>query len=181
MSTEVDKHLNEDQQLMAVVDERDLSGEKLHHLKECSACMAKVEQFRAGLSAFGDTAMSAVEPMTRTIELPEAEPAPVSPRLSWLPSFGAAVMAGLVLFVYFLAIEMTAPGSPAFQSPEELLAEEYLMDDIFQMVENPLPDELYDITGMNGGFDDEFLEFVVPVVDDDYQSQNIIWGGVKQC
>jgi hypothetical protein len=44
------------------------------------------------------------------------------------------------------------------------------MDEIFEMVENPLSNELYQLVGENDGFDDEFLQFVIPDIQDDFQS-----------
>jgi hypothetical protein len=181
MRSKDDIHLTEEQLIMAVVDEQELTGEHRLHLAECQLCNAKVEQFREELQLFGENSRSTVPPMTRTITLPDEEPASATSSSSWLPSFGAAVMAGLVLFFYFLGMETMSPTIPAFQSAEDLLAEEYLMDEIFQMVENPLSDELYQLTGDNTGFDEEFMEFVVPEVQEDYQSQHVIQGGIKQC
>ncbi len=164
-------HLNEEQLLRAVIDETELAGEVRRHLQECATCTEKIALFRTNLQELGENARQHVPAMTKTITLPPQEPAPVSWKLGWLPSFGAAVMAGLVLFVYFLGLEATSPGLPEFQSPEDLLAEEYLMDEIFEMVENPLPDELYQLTGDNSdGFDEEFLKFVVPEIQDNFQS-----------
>ncbi len=74
-----------------------------------------------------------------------------------------------------------SPQLTALQSYETLLEDEYLMEEIFEMVENPLSDELYRLTGDNGGFDDDFLQFVVPDIQEDFQSKHFIQGGIKQC
>ena len=55
------------------------------------------------------------------------------------------------------------------------------MQEIFEMVENPLSDEMYEIIGDNGYFDEEFFEFVVPDFQEDFQSERFIHGGIKQC
>ncbi len=90
-------------------------------------------------------------------------------------------MAGLVLFFYFLGMEAMSPRLPVLLSPEIVLEDEYLMEEIFEMVENPFSDVLYEIIGDNGGFDEEFLQFVVPDVQEDFQSKLFIQGGIKQC
>jgi hypothetical protein len=90
-------------------------------------------------------------------------------------------MAGLVLFVYFLGVESMSPRFTPLQSLEIVLEDEYLMDEIFEMVENPLSAELYNITGDNGGFDEEFLQYVVPDIEEDFQSKHFTQGGIKQC
>ncbi|MDH3392102.1 MAG: hypothetical protein OEL85_09940, partial [Desulfobulbaceae bacterium] len=149
---------------------------------ECQLCKRKVEQFKDELQEIGETAMLSVPLLTKNITLPPEEVVRASHKSSWLPSFGAAVMAGLVLFVYFLGME--TPMSPRFialQGPDTPMEDEYLMEEIFEMVENPLSDALYQITGDNGDFDDDFLEFVVPDIQEDFQSNNFIEGGIKQC
>ena len=56
------------------------------------------------------------------------------------------------------------------------------MQEIADLVEDPLSDEMYEITGEdNAGFEDGFIEFVVPDTQDDFQSELIIQGGIKRC
>jgi len=74
-----------------------------------------------------------------------------------------------------------SPVYTPLQSPGISLEDEYLMDEISEMVENPLSDELYEITGENGGFNEDFLQFVVPDIQEDFQSNTIIQGGMKKC
>ena len=52
-------------------------------------------------------------------------------------AFGALVAVCLVLFFYVLGLETMSPKFIALQSPEDLLEDEYLMEDILEMVENP--------------------------------------------
>ncbi|MFC1843992.1 hypothetical protein ACFLZ5_04305, partial [Thermodesulfobacteriota bacterium] len=100
---------------------------------------------------------------------------------SWLPTFGAAAMAGLVLFFYFLGMESMSPGLTPYQSTELLLEDEYLMEEISEMVENPLSETLYEITGDTGGFDEDFFQFMIPDIQEDLQSKYFNQGGIKQC
>ena len=181
MKSQNQAHLNEEQIILAVVDEKELTGEHLQHILECQLCNKKISQFQDELHGLGENARLSVPPLTKNITLPKEEESSVSYKSRWLPSFGAAAMAGLVLFLYFLSIESTPQRFIALQSPEAMLEDEYLMEEIFEMVENPLSDVLYDISGENGGFDDEFLQFVVPDVQEDFQSQHFIQGGIKQC
>ncbi len=174
-------HLNEEQITWAVIDEKELTGEDRQHLLECQLCNRKVEQFKSELQELGENARLSVPPLTKNIMLPSEEVTPASSKSSWLPTFGAAAMAGLVLFFYFLGMESMSPRLPALQSPEIVLEDEYLMEEIFEMVENPFSDVLYEIIGDNGGFDEEFLQFVVPDVQEDFQSKLFIQGGIKQC
>jgi hypothetical protein len=181
MKSQNDVHLQEEKIIRAVIDENELAGEDRQHLEDCQLCNRKVAWFKVELQELGDNARVSVPPLTKNITLPREEPTPASYKSRWLPSFGAAAMAGLVLFFYFLGMESMSPGTPAFQSAEALLEEEYLMEEIFEMVEYPLSDVLYEITGDNSGFDEEFLQYIVPDVQEDFQSKYLIQGGIKQC
>ena len=181
MKSQNQSHLDEKQIIRAVIDEKELAGEDRQHLLECQHCNDKVAWFKDELQEFGDNVRVSVPPLTKNIILPREEATPVSYKSSWLPSFGAAAMAGLVLFFYFLGMETMSPRLTPLQSPEALLEDEYLMEEIFEMVENPFSDSLYEIIGDNGGFDEEFLEFIVPDIQEDFQSKYFIQGGIKQC
>ena len=181
MKSQNQTHLKEEQIIWAVIDEKELAGADRNHLLECQLCNKKVEQIKDELQELGENSRLSVPSLTKNIILPPEEPTLVSHKSSWLSSFGVAAMAGLVLFFYFLGMETMTPRLTPFQSSEALLEDESLMDEIFQMVENPLSDELYEITGENGGFDEEFLQFVVPDIQEDFQSQHFIQGGKKQC
>lgn len=163
-------HLREEQIVWAVIDKKELSNEDYIHLMECRLCQGKVEQFTTELQVFGEKAKLTVPTLKKSITMPRPEPEAEKLKSNWLPFFGAAAMAGLVLFFYFIGMENMSPKLTNLQSPENLLEDEYLMQEISEMVEHSLPDELYEITGDTDGFDDEFLQFVVPEALEDYQS-----------
>jgi len=168
-------HLDEGQINRAVIDEMDLPEQYRLHLAECEVCRKQVEQVKNKLYQFGEHVRSSVPPMTKNVSLPYEEAIPASHGSGWLPSFAVAVMTCLILFVYFLGMEnrplqITDTQSPEVQPLELTFEDENLMDQIFQMVEYPLPDDVYEITGDNGGDFDEFLEFIVPNEQDDLQS-----------
>jgi hypothetical protein len=181
MKSQNQSHLNEEQIIRAVIDEKDLTGEDRQHFMNCQLCTSKVALFKDDLQELGDNARVSVPSLRKNISLPGDEETALSYKSRWLPSFGVAVMAGLVLFFYVLGLETMSPKFIALQSPEDLLEDEYLMEDILEMVENPLSESIYEITGVNGGFDEEFLQFVVPDVQYDFQSKLFIHGGIKQC
>ena len=175
-------HLLEGHILRAVIDEKDLSGNEQQHLRECSACKRKVARIKDGLQTFGKKAGQAVPPFSRPVRLPSEKPARIS-HAGWLPFFGAAATAGLLVFFYFMSMEAIPPsGLIPIQSQENLLEDESLMRQISEMVENPFSEEIYEISGENGvDFDEDFLQFVVPEIQDDFQSKIFIPGGIKRC
>jgi len=175
MKLPVQFHLDEEQINRAVIDEMDLAEQYRLHLAQCEICRKQVEQVKNELYLFGEHVRSSVPPMKKTVYLPAEAPVPAGHGSVWLPSFAVAVMTCLILFVYFLGVEnkplqMTAVQSPEVQPLELTIEDEALMDQIFQMVEYPLPDDVYGIIGDDGGDFDEFLEFVVPDDQDNFQS-----------
>lgn len=175
------QHLNEDQILWAVIDEGELPEEVRDHLMECQVCNERISNIRDELHGFGENAVLSVPALTKKITLPHDESGQLSKGASWLPSFGVAVMAGLVLFFYFLGMESMNPGRTPLLNTATVFEDEYLMEEIFEIVENPLFGSGFEINGENSGFNDEFLEFIVPDIQEDYQSQYLIQGGLKQC
>lgn len=212
-------HLQEEQILWAIIDEKELAGDCQQHLLECPACRRKAEHFRDELQELGQKARQAVPPFSRPVRLPAGKPAAVIRHSGWLPFFGTAAVAGLLVFFYFMGMETMAPTQlTTLQSPESLREDESLMREISQILDVSLPEDLYaiggdngtgftaglyettgdngtgvaediyeisgdngtedlydDITGDNGtGFDEDFLEFVVPGMQDDFQSELII-------
>jgi len=190
MKVQSHDHLQEEQVLWAVIDEKELAGDVQQHLLDCPVCKKKVEQFRDELELLGQKAHQAVPPFTRAVELPKEKSAAVSHNNGWLPFFGAAAMGACVVFFYFMGMQTMAPTQlTALQSQEILLGDEALMFEIAEVEEAPMFEDPYDMSGENGtgfdemyeitgdddnGFDEDFWEFAAPDIQDDYQSEFII-------
>jgi len=174
-------HLSEELITRAVIDEQELGGAERQHLITCGVCNKKVEQIKDALQDLGENALLAVEPSKKNIVLPREEPTVASHKSSWLPTFGVTAMAGLALFFYFLGMESMSPQLIPYQGAEVPVEDAYLMEEISEMVENPLPETLYEITGDYEVIDDDFFQFMVPDIQEDLQSGYFIQGGIKQC
>jgi hypothetical protein len=170
MKNQNDGHLLDEQITWAVVDAEELSGEHRRHLVECRLCQGKVDQFMAELQVFGEKTKLSVPPLTKTMRMPHAEPSAAKYRSNWIPFIAGAAMAGLVLFFYFLGMDAMSPQLATVQGPDDPFDDEYLMQEISEMVEYPLPAELYEITGDAADFEDDFFQFVVPDFQEDQQS-----------
>ena len=170
------EHLRDEEVLWAIIDKKELAVDLQQHLLECQVCNAKVEEFREDLQGFGLKAKQAVPPFSRPVKLPAVKPSSAGHYGGWLPFFGAAAMAGLVVFLYFMGMKTLTPVQfTTLQSQEALLEDEALMREISEIVEYPLSKDIYEITGENGtGYDEDFLDFVVPDMQDDFQSDFFI-------
>ncbi len=176
MKSENQSHLQEEQILWAVIDEKEIAGDELLHLHACPLCTKKVEQIKDGLQELGRKAMLAAPPVSRTVTLPGKKPTTNIHNAGWLPFFGAAAMASFVVFFYIMGMKTLPPDNLSpLQVQESLLEDESLMREISDMVDYPLSEDMYEITGDNGiGFDEDFLQFIVPDMEDDFQSEIII-------
>jgi hypothetical protein len=165
-------HLQSEQMIWAVIDRDELAGDARHHLLACPVCRGKVEDIQNELQEFGRKACQAVPPLSSPVKLPEESKTAVKPANGWLPFCGAAAMAAFIIFFYFMGMKTMFPAKvTTLQNQETLLEDETLMREISKMVENPLPEDLDEITGEIGtDFDDNFLDFIVPVTLDDFQS-----------
>jgi len=169
-------HLQEDLVLWAVVDRMELSPEARQHLQSCHACSEKVTKLEEDLAEFGRKAGQAVPPFARPVKMSTAEPAKSFQVGGWFSFLGAAAMAGLVIFFYLMNMNYTAPVEvSSLQNQEQFLEDEALMREVSEIVEYPLPEDIYLITGENGvSYDEEFFDFIVPGTEDDTESELFI-------
>ncbi len=151
-------HLNEDQFIRAVADEKDLSETERSHLSECPLCRAKILEFEELLNNF--TAMAkAFAPLPRKkIEI--NEPAGFLRYLRLQPLFAAGLL--LMLLIGFWQIGIHQEENLAII--REMEKDEALMSEVIELEESPVPENLYPeiFAEPCGYFNDEFLEFVAP-------------------
>jgi hypothetical protein len=176
-------HLQEEQILWAVIDGQELAVAEQQHLRECPLCKRRVAQIQDELQEFGQKARQAVPPFSQPVTVPEKKTAVSSHNTGWLPFFAAAAMAGFVVFFYIMGMETLTPVQlTPLQSQDSVLDDETLMRQIAELVEDPLSEDMYEVSGEDGtDFDEEFLQFLVPDIQDDFLSELIMQGGINQC
>ena len=150
-------HLNEDQFIRTVADEKDLSGTERSHLSECPLCRAKKQEFEELLNNF--TAMAkAFAPLPRKkIEI--NEPA------GFIESAASALFAvGLLLMLLIGFWQIRIHQEENLAIIREMEKDEALMSEVIELEESPVPENLYPeiFAEPCGYFNDEFLEFVAP-------------------
>ncbi len=153
-------HLNEDQILLSLVDENDLSDDAKGHITACQVCREKKTALMSELENLGEIAKD-FAPLTRK------KPVLVS-RKSWhsvlrRPMF-ASGFAVIFIAVCLLGLTLFIDSSKQITARLSTEAEEdmYLLEDILE--KSALPEYYLDITvTSNNYFDDEFLEFITPM------------------
>lgn len=160
---ESNMHLNEDQIVLSLVDENDLSEDMKNHLLACPECQEKKTALISELKNLGKMAKGLTP-------LPKRKPAlPVRKSRRFglgLPVVAAGCAAALVIaFLWNTIFFNQPPKQMTARLSTEVEADFYLMDDILE--ESALPDYYLDIAVASYSyFDDEFLEFVVPLGED---------------
>ena len=153
-------HLNEDKILLSLVDKNDLSEEMRNHLEDCKACRDKRASLLSELECLGKMAGEFTpEPRKRPIlQVQETRR-----KRFHFPVF-ATGLASAVLVVFLCSVTLLS------DSPEQMKTglsvnsgvRLHMMEDILE--EPVLSGHYLDITQTSSNyFDDEFLEFVIPV------------------
>jgi hypothetical protein len=184
MTMDQKNHLEEGQLIQAAVDEDELPLSAREHLRACLRCRADKERLSADLAKLGRVANDFSPSPRRRISLPDEKP-----RLcpGWLRGFracaGAAAAAGMVAaLIWWSGLFMTTPQVGVDLFAEELWEDEEVMAEISALVENALPPEYLDLSGeFKPGFDETFMEFVIPSTEPESLSQEKGKGGTELC
>lgn len=184
MSPEKDVHLDEDQLLRALVDEGDLPAPLREHLSLCPVCRAEMERFEKTLARLGETAEHLTPSPIRRVSLPaEAASSRGWWSWGWRGALATAVSIAVVILVisWSLLVKETPESGVAMVSSETWQDME-LMIEIRRLEENPLSEVYLDISvGSYLGFDEGFMEFVVPPIETDTLSRDWGRGGGLKC
>ena len=173
-----DIHLNEDQIIRATVDENDLTTSEQNHLSKCSLCQKEKQEFEQVLNRMGDISQELV-PSPRRRFIPTSQKSRSTFR--WQP----ALVTGFAIILLMIVIW----GSPLFkrfqenssvQIVQKMGSDQQFVAGITLVEDYALPDRYLDIIGTSDEddydnydeyndyddddyYDDEFLEFVLPL------------------
>ena len=153
-------HLNENQLLVSMIDESDLSEDVKGHLDACQICQEKKTAFMSELENLGKTAKD-FTPMPR---LKPVLPLRESRHSSFhLPVFASGIAVFLIIACLLsFALFTDSSKQITVQLATETEVDVYFLEDILE--ESALPEYYLDIAvTFNGYFDDEFLEFITPM------------------
>lgn len=181
MSQEKDFHLDKDQILWAVVDEAELPSSLLEHLSVCPQCRARKELLEQNLVRLGEKAERFAPSSQRKVSLSLEEPRSHR-RWSWgWRSALVVAMTAAVVIVTFWATNLydTSPNDRVAGLTQEMWEDERLMTEISLIEENALSPLYVDISEeQNLLFDEDFMQFVVPIIENEITSQNLTRRGV---
>ena len=184
MSTNEDLHLDEDQLLWAVVEEAELPLPLQEHLSACPQCRAKKERFERDLARLGQMAERFAPSPRRRVSLPVEKPRGSMGWLwGWRAYVSATVAAALVVIVVWSSpMFRDTPGDNGDMLALEMQEAEQFMAEVNMLVENALPTVYLDISAESSAdFDDEFIQFVVPSVEEESLSYDPGKRGALSC
>ena len=184
MSFKKENHLDEDQQIRAIVYEGKLPDSIRDHLSLCPRCRAGIKKIEHDLNNLSQTAKRHSPVMHRKISLPMEKPSRIYRWLyNWRISFGAVAATAMVLLVIWLSI----PSAVLHEDSLDILAQVSWEDDDFMteinaLSENVLPQVYLDIIEESYLYiDDEFIKSVVPSTETGSLSYDQEGKGVKPC
>jgi hypothetical protein len=171
-------HLNEAQIYKAIIDESELLPSENEHLSVCSECRAELESFKKELKLLGQAAERFVPlPKNRMVLHEKAGKNSLFGRRT---SFAAAIT------ILFFVITMHSDSTKLLFSNKtdlansELYSEDILMTEVNNLVENSLPAKYLFISGEEDtDYDEDFIDFVIPSVDDELLSVAVKGGNVS--
>ncbi|MBW2173887.1 MAG: hypothetical protein JRF64_04460 [Deltaproteobacteria bacterium] len=184
MSTDKDFHLDEDQLLWAVVEETELPLPLQEHLSACPQCRTNKERSERDLARLGQMAKRFAPSPRGRVSLPEEKPRDSMGWLwGWRAYASATVAAALVVIVVWsFPMFRDTPGDNGDMLAREMQETEQFMAEVSMLVENALPPVYLDISAESSAdFDDEFIQFVVPSVEEESLSYDPGKRGALSC
>jgi hypothetical protein len=170
LTTPSNKHLDEMQLLKAIVDLSDLSNDQQAHLAACPECLAEKARLDRMLLQVGEMAKASVPNVVRRPVLSNRSSNFLQ---KWFldvrPLVRITVPALLVLIIATAALVLKPDQDTHIAFVEQqMLDPEQLLADIDSLIENPLPQGLQTMVSIvEIDPDEDFMEYIVPITEND--------------
>lgn len=177
-------HLNENQIILAMVEEADLPLSLREHLSICAECQASKERFEQELARLGRMAELLVPDPEKRVSLPPERPrSAIGWFRNWRSCLGVAAATALVIIaIWWFGLARITPERGVDMLAQEKWEADPLMTEIGTLVENALPQVYLDISVESDSvFDEEFMQFFIPPVNNDSLSYNPGEKGERLC
>lgn len=184
MASTFGNHLKEKQILQAIVDLSDLTDAQQAHLKGCTACLAKKDRLDQMLFQVGNMArISAPNVVSRPVFTDRSAGFLSRPFFNFRPFIRIAVPVMFVLVIVTTVLVLKpAPVTHMTSEEKPMIDPEQLLSDIDSLIENPLPRGFQPMLSFSGvDSDEDFMEFIVPVPENDPLSNKTDEKGESIC
>jgi hypothetical protein len=171
-------HLTDDALIRAAIDRADLTAADRDHLDRCSRCAETLAGLTGDLDRVGTLAREAAPSPARPIRLPAQAPA-LPRRLIWAPA-AAALLIALILAGQLVLDRFPGPvPDPTAELRAEMAADGAFLREVRTLETAGLPDPFGEIAEPSGYFGDDFLDFVVPEINDTQPRSSQQEGGIQ--
>ena len=169
MSTDAATHIAEERVIQIVAEPGDLRPAERDHLEHCGHCRTMLRDLETDLERLRQQAVAAAPAPGRAFVLPADEPA-LSPLRRWpwgWAALGTALSAALLAIVLQVGPGKQPPGLPPDTASVAEWKDPELME-VNRLAENPLPEAYLALSeSLDGGYDEEFIDFLIPPLEDD--------------
>lgn len=165
----INRHLTQDEILVALVDETDLGPDLQTHLSTCRQCSGEKTKLEQQLHQLSHMAEQMAPVPARHIRLPETKDRSyVQGRWWWKPALGMATAMVLVIILVWPQAKIyiqTHMGKN--EMPRETQQDNQLIAQVDDLVKDPLPMKYQNILEADEPeFDPDFMQDIVPSVKD---------------
>ena len=170
MTAKATEHLADNLILQAIVDPSDLSDPQQTHLAACPVCGAEKKRLEEMLLRLGNMAEASVPAVTGRPVLPESRPAWLQGRFFEIRSLARIAVPALVVLIVMTAVFVLNPGRDMHRASVDVrvMDPEQLLSDMDRLIENPLPQELQVMVSFAEiDPDDDFMDYIVPITEND--------------
>ena len=173
MKPNPETHLSYDEQLIALVDPKDLDSGQQAHLKSCVQCQAEARRVSERFESMGRMARQMAPEPSRPFRLPANE-RQVGFGFGWRfkPAYAAGIL-GVLVMVFTLwgpgrfGPDAPGPGQLAQQADEDVL----LMAEIDDLVDNALPEAYRELAMVDTPdmphLTEDLIDWLVPTIEED--------------
>ncbi len=172
MSSKHTAHIEEQRLIQILGDGIQPTGAEDEHLAGCPQCRTVIEDLQADLKSLRRASVRFTPKLEKRLQLPESVEHPAGIRglgRGWRVTAGAVVTLCLAAVVWWQAgVWRWDTRPPEIATLPAPLASDPLMRETRMLADNAIP-ETYQaiIESLDGGFDEGFIEFVIPPLDEE--------------
>ena len=184
MTAASNDHLTDIQIYQILVDPSDLSETGKAHLAECSQCRTALDELHDDLQMVENLTLATTPKSTGNFRIHARQPrSPFSIFTGWQP-FARLVASALALFIVIGAVLLLNPEQENHTVSEvtQTLDPDQLLSEIDELIETPFAPEFVLTTSADELDDDEdFMEYIVPVIENDPTTRTMVRKGELPC